>query len=123
MKLPRSYYSYADLREQTLEDESTSPWLTGAILELDDRDPIDALNDAAALCEFCLLTGQPQHELAITALDADSAASYWLKSAVSQIESLDPVDADQESKTLHILCHLRFRDISRSTTTLLPESH
>jgi hypothetical protein len=41
------------LHDTILADFSTSYWLRDAIIALDNRDPVDALNDSLALVKVC----------------------------------------------------------------------
>jgi hypothetical protein len=43
----------SSLKAKILSDFSASYWLKGAIQDLDQRDPVDALHDALALVNVC----------------------------------------------------------------------
>jgi len=47
--------TYRSLAAQIANDPSASFWLKAAILAAAKRDPVDALNDAEMLVEFCKL--------------------------------------------------------------------
>lgn len=111
MKRPRAYCSYAELRHQTLEDESTSPWLKRAILELERRDPVDSLSDAEVLVSLFRTTQSTNLGRSRTITLNDACTSFWLKTAIIYLEQIDELDAEHDSKTLHLLSDQRMREL------------
>lgn len=45
--------NYVDRKNQLLNQRGTSFWLRNALIALDNRDPVDAANDVAALHHLC----------------------------------------------------------------------